>query len=162
MPPGRAKRVLSRRYLRCGDDLHRCKCLRRRGQSSRGAACRQHGLSPRGTGTRRRGCPTLVLPECAAAIARRTGNPDLARQLVLLIEQYPRLQLVALTLPLAQRAAQSAAMHQLRGADAVYVAVAGAVGARLITWDVEMLNRGAAVVSTATPTMWLEESVAGP
>lgn len=106
-------------------------------------------------------CPTLVLPECAAAIARRTDDPDLARQLVLLIEQYPRLHLVALTLPLAQRAAQIAAMHQLRGADAVYVAVAGAVGARLITWDVEMLNRGAAVVSTATPTMWLEESVAG-
>jgi len=73
-------------------------------------------------------CPTLVLPECAAAIARRTDDPDLARQLVLLIEQYPRLQLVALTLPLAQRAAQIAATHQLRGADAVYVAVAGAVG----------------------------------
>lgn len=107
-------------------------------------------------------CPTLVLPECAAAIARRTGDPDLARQLVLLIEQYPRLQLVALTLPLAQRAAQIAATHQLRGADAVYVAVTGAVGARLITWDVEMLDRGAAVVPTATPTMWLEESAAGP
>ena len=107
-------------------------------------------------------CPTLVLPECAAAIARRTGDPDLAQQLVLLIEQYPRLQLVALTLPLAQRAVQIAAMHQLRGADAVYVAVAGAVGARVITWDVEMLDRGAAVVPTATPTMWLEESAAGP
>ncbi len=107
-------------------------------------------------------CPTLVLPECAAAIARRTDDPDLARQLVLLIEQYPRLQLVALALPLAQRAVQVAAMHQLRGADAVYVAVAGAVGARLITWEVEMLNRGAAGVSTATPTMWLEESAAGP
>ncbi len=107
-------------------------------------------------------CPTLVLPECAAAIARRTGDPDLAQQLVLLIEQYPRLQLVALALPLAQRAVQVAAMHQLRGADAVYVAVAGAVGARLITWDVEMLDRGAAVVPTATPTLWLEESAARP
>ena len=78
-------------------------------------------------------CPTLVLSECAAAIARRTGNPDLGDRLVRLIEQFPNLQHIVLTLPLAQRAARIAAMHQLRGADAVYVATAEAAGARLIT-----------------------------
>ena len=107
-------------------------------------------------------CPVLVLPECAAAIARRTGHPNLAEQIVLLIEQFPNLQLIALTLPLAQRTARIAGIHQLRGADAVYVATAETAGARLITWDVEMLNRGAAVVPTTTPTIWLAETAAGP
>lgn len=100
-------------------------------------------------------CPTLVLAECSAAIARQTGDPGLAHNLVVLIEHFPHLQFAALDVPLAQRAAQLAAAHRLRGADAVYVALAQAVNATLITWDTEMLTRGKAVVPTQTPMEWL-------
>ncbi|MCK5382086.1 MAG: hypothetical protein KAJ81_11470, partial [Candidatus Latescibacteria bacterium] len=49
-------------------------------------------------------CPTLVLPECAAAIARPTGDAALVEELTMLIESYPGLSLVALELSLARRA----------------------------------------------------------
>jgi predicted nucleic acid-binding protein len=100
-------------------------------------------------------CPILVLPECAAAIARPTGDAGLGEELVALIEAMPGLQLVHLDSPLAHRAAEIAARHRLRGADAIYVAVAEALDAALITWDAEMLERGAAIVTTMTPSQFL-------
>jgi predicted nucleic acid-binding protein len=105
-------------------------------------------------------CPTLVLPECAAAIARPTADPRLAEELVLLIEGLPRLHLVPLDHTLAQRASRVARDHRLRGADSVYVSVADTFDSRLIAWDAEMLERGGAVVTTMTPLEWLEELVA--
>ncbi|MBN1582878.1 MAG: type II toxin-antitoxin system VapC family toxin [Anaerolineae bacterium] len=100
-------------------------------------------------------CPSLVLPECAAAIARPTGDAALGEELVALIEAMPGLQLVHLDSSLAHRAAEIATRHRLRGADAVYVAVAEALDAILITLDAEMLERGAVVVTTMTPTQFL-------
>jgi predicted nucleic acid-binding protein len=105
-------------------------------------------------------CPTLVLPECAAAIARPTADARLAEELVLLIEGLPRLYLVALDLSLAQHASQVAREHRLRGADSVYVSVADIFDSSLIAWDAELLERGAGVVTTLTPLEWLEELVA--
>ncbi len=101
-------------------------------------------------------CPTLVLPECAAAIARPTGDTVLAAELTSLIEAFPGLRLVMLDTSLARRAAQIATIHRLRGADSIYVAVAEAFDATLVTWDVEMLQRSQAVVSTLTPARWNE------
>jgi predicted nucleic acid-binding protein len=77
-----------------------------------------------------------------------------------LVENYPRLQLVPLDLPVARRAAQVARDYRLRGADSVYVSVAEMFDSRLIAWDVEVLERGADVVTTMTPLEWLEEQVA--
>jgi predicted nucleic acid-binding protein len=102
-------------------------------------------------------CPTLLLPECAAAIARPTGDVALAEELVALIAGLPNLRLVSLDPSLAHQAAQVAIHHRLRGADSVYVAVASAANATLITWDDEMLDRGAGVVSTRTPLQWVAE-----
>ena len=101
-------------------------------------------------------CPVLVLPECSAAIPRPTGNETLAEELVSLIETFPGLQLVPFSLQLARRAARIAATHRLRGADAIYVAVAEEFAALLVTWDLEMLERSPAVVQTETPEGWLE------
>ncbi len=105
-------------------------------------------------------CPILVLPECAAAIARPTGDLALGEELVALIESVPGLRLVSLDLSLAHRAVQIATHHRLRGADSVYVAVAEAFDTALITWDAEMLERGAGIVTTMTPSQWLDEQVA--
>jgi predicted nucleic acid-binding protein len=102
-------------------------------------------------------CPTLVLPECAAAIARPTGDVALAEELVALIADFPGLRLVSLDPSLAHQAVQVATRHRLRGADSVYVAVANAANATLITWDDEMLDRGAGVVTTRTPQQWMSE-----
>jgi len=99
-------------------------------------------------------CPTLVLAECAAAIARPTGDSALAEELIVLIENYPGLRLVSIDLPLARRAAQIATTYRLRGSDSIYVAVAEMFNATLITWDIEMQQRGSAVVQTLTPTEW--------
>jgi predicted nucleic acid-binding protein len=63
---------------------------------------------------------------------------------------------------LAQRAAELAAVHQLRGADAVYVAVAAEYGATLITWDTEQLTRAATATQLETPTTWLAGRMLGP
>ena len=44
-------------------------------------------------------CPTLVIPECAAAIVRPTGDMALAEELVALIAGFPGLRLVSLDPP---------------------------------------------------------------
>jgi predicted nucleic acid-binding protein len=105
-------------------------------------------------------CPTLLLPECAAAIARPTADAKLAEELVSLVESFPGLQLVPLDLSLAHRAAQVARDHRLRGADSVYISVAEAFDSKLIAWDAEMLESGPEVVTTMTPLRWVEEQVA--
>ena len=102
-------------------------------------------------------CPALVLPECAAAVARPTGDAALGEELVALIEEIPTLHLANLDPPLVRRAARIAAHHRLRGADACYVAVAEAFSATLITLDAEMLERGAEIVTTMTPMQWMDE-----
>jgi len=107
-------------------------------------------------------CPSLLLPECSAAIARRTGNAALARRLVSIVKNFAGMRMVALSIPLAERAAQIAAVQRLRGADSVYVAVAEEFAATLVTWDGEMLQRGAAVVTTITPDDWLKTQQTTP
>jgi len=96
-------------------------------------------------------CPTLLLAECAAAVARATEDEALAEQVIALLEAFPGLTFISLSLDLARRAAEIAVHHRLRGADAVYVAVAERSGSTLVSWDREMLQRGRAIVVTATP-----------
>jgi predicted nucleic acid-binding protein len=86
-------------------------------------------------------CPTLVLAECGAAIARPTGDSALSKKLVSLVEHFPGMNHVPLDLRFACRAAEMAIEYRLRGADAVYVAVAEVFDAALISWDEEMLQR---------------------
>ena len=105
-------------------------------------------------------CPTLVLSECAVAIARPTGDPILSRKLVSLVERFPGMSQVPLDQSLARRAAEIAIDHRLRGADAVYVAVAAAFDASLVSWDEEMLQRCPDFVSIFSPAQWLEKPAA--
>ncbi|MCK9566529.1 MAG: type II toxin-antitoxin system VapC family toxin [Methanothrix sp.] len=98
-------------------------------------------------------CPTLVLAECAAAISRQTDDPSLAEELVGIIIDLPAINLILLDLPLAIKASTMALKYRLRGADSVYVAVAAAFDAALVTWDKEMLKRGSMAVETSTPDL---------
>ena len=65
---------------------------------------------------------------------------------------------ISLDLPLALRAAEIAIENRLRGADAVYVAVASDYDAILISWDEEMLERCPESVLAMSPEGWLEDA----
>ena len=101
--------------------------------------------------------PSLVLPECAGAMVRVTGSPETARTMVSLLEGIPQLELVPVTTELAQAAAEIAGSCRLRGSDACYAALARDRGATLITWDQEVLERGAAVATVRSPLQWMQE-----
>lgn len=72
--------------------------------------------------------PVLVLPEVGGAIARVTGSSVLGRRAVDWLLSLPVLRLVSVDHELGIRAGQLAAEQRLRGADAVYVAVAAGLG----------------------------------
>jgi len=95
--------------------------------------------------------PVLLLPEMAGAISRRTGRPRLAQHAVDLLQELSSVRLVSVDPTLAKAAAQLAADHALRGADAVYAATARQLELPLVTLDSEQLERSQAVVSTITP-----------
>jgi predicted nucleic acid-binding protein len=86
----------------------------------------------------------------------------LAQRLVSVVKNFIGMRLIALSIPLAERAAQIAADQRFRGADAVYVAVAEEFAATLVTWDDDMLRRGAALVTTMTPDDWLKAQPTTP
>lgn len=102
-------------------------------------------------------CPSLVLPECAAAIMRATDDPVAVRKIVRHIRDARWLKLVPLSDALADQSAEAASRCRTRGADSCYIALAAQLGAKLITWDREMLERGSTLVESLTPEQWLQE-----
>jgi len=95
--------------------------------------------------------PTLLLVELAGVIGRVHGDPERAWRVVTNLSTNPQATFVALDETLALRAADLAASHRLRGADAVYVGVAQQAGCPLVTLDAEQLRRVAGVITAQTP-----------
>ena len=93
--------------------------------------------------------PLVVLAELAGPIARQTGDPDQAHQAVQQLRRLPQLYLVPVNEVLATLAAQLAADLRLRGADAVYVALAAQLGLPLVSWDREQIERGGQRIAVA-------------
>jgi predicted nucleic acid-binding protein len=79
--------------------------------------------------------PTLVRPELAGALIRRTGDAGLAREAAELAFLGGQVIFVDLDARLTDEAADLAAGAGLRGADAVYVATARRFDAILVTLD---------------------------
>jgi predicted nucleic acid-binding protein len=96
--------------------------------------------------------PALLLPEVAGAVARRTGEPRLALDALHAVQRLPGLRLVPIDEALALEAARLAARFRIRGADAVYVAVASDLRLPLVTWDGEQRDRAERVVQVLAPT----------
>lgn len=95
--------------------------------------------------------PAIILPEMAAALARRDADPlDVAQQLGA-IGAWPGGTIVPVDEPLAALSARLAADQRLRGCDAIYVALAHTVGADLISLDDEQRSRAPRSVTTLTP-----------
>ena len=95
--------------------------------------------------------PALLIPEVASALARVSGASAAALEYARAIAALPHLSVIALTAVTAHHAAELAAMHRLRGADAVYVAVARRYGTTVVTRDEEQEARGSAVVACVPP-----------
>jgi predicted nucleic acid-binding protein len=101
--------------------------------------------------------PFLVLAEIAGALSRSFRDPIRARLEVDLLRDLHHIQFVPIDATVTQDAAEIAADRALRGADAVYVAVARRYGCALVTLDREQRERAAPVVRTLTPAEALAE-----
>jgi predicted nucleic acid-binding protein len=95
--------------------------------------------------------PALLLPEVAGAVARRTGQPRLARRAVDAVLRLPELRLVPVDDVLARTAARLAGKLRVRGADAIYIAVAAGLRLPLVTWDSEQRDRAGRLVEVLIP-----------
>jgi len=95
--------------------------------------------------------PNLALAEVAGAVAHRTGQAALGVAAARRIEETPSLRVVSLTHQVGVVATRLAAILSLRGADAVYVALAELLGGSLVTWDQEHLARAAGTITVQTP-----------
>ena len=95
--------------------------------------------------------PALMPAEVVGAISRRTGKPELATRALNHLLKLPALRLVALDRRLGKAAAPLAASAGLRGADAVYAALAQHLSIPLVTWDEEIGQRVGAVLTVIQP-----------
>ena len=95
--------------------------------------------------------PVILLAEVAAALSRGMGDPRLAHRVVRQLARSEVIELIQITMPIAERAAEIAAEHRIRGCDAVYVALADQLSDTLVTLDRQQLERGAAVVTVRAP-----------
>ena len=102
--------------------------------------------------------PLILLPEVAGPIARVTGRQNGIADAIRAIVDAPGVFLSPLDDHLAGASWRLAAELGLKGADAVYVALAQNLGFPLVTWDREQLERAPDVISVRTPTELLEVS----
>jgi predicted nucleic acid-binding protein len=95
--------------------------------------------------------PVILLAEIAAALSRGLNNPTLAHRVVQQLLNSKIVDLAPVTPNLAERAAAISADHQIRGCDAIYLALAEQLGDHLVTLDQQQFERGAAIVTTHKP-----------
>lgn len=103
--------------------------------------------------------PNLVLAEVAGAISRTPNDPVRAEAFAITLGQLPNVTVVALDMTLGDQARTLAAQHGLRGADAVYAAVAQQAGCTLISLDHEHLTRLGGIVTGHIPAAALAELI---
>jgi len=95
--------------------------------------------------------PLFVLVEVAGVLGRELRDPIRARLFVEKMHTISTISFVAFDEELTAKAAELAADRALRGADALYVAVAQQYACQLVTLDQEMRTRAAAIVKVRTP-----------
>lgn len=95
--------------------------------------------------------PTLLLVEVAAAIARIFDDTGQGLTMARSIRGLPGQMWIALDEALAEEATRLAAEYRVRGADAVYAAVAWRYGTTLVTRDRQQLQRLLPALPALTP-----------
>jgi predicted nucleic acid-binding protein len=99
--------------------------------------------------------PNVVLVEVAGAISRTRRTPAEAQTFATALSRLPHVTVRVLDEVGALQALTLAAQHGLRGADAVYAAVAREAGSTLVTLDNEHLTRLINIMTVCTPTVAL-------
>ena len=95
--------------------------------------------------------PPILLPEIAGPISRITNVPTAGYRAALQVYALPQVSVVPMDDSLTQLSAQFAANLRLRGADAVYVALASLKNVTLVTLDGEQLTRTNSVITATRP-----------
>lgn len=96
--------------------------------------------------------PIFAIAEVAGAIARRSGQPALGHRAAARVISCPVLALYPSNADISDGVAGLAADLRMRGADAVYVALARELGAPLLTLDAEQRIRASRAIDVQTPT----------
>ncbi|MEW6348808.1 MAG: type II toxin-antitoxin system VapC family toxin [Thermodesulfobacteriota bacterium] len=99
--------------------------------------------------------PNLALVEVAGAISRTRQVPVPAQAFAAALSRLPHLAIRVVDEACALHALTLAAQHGLRGADAVYAAVALEAGSTLVTLDNEHLKRLVNLMTVFTPALAL-------
>jgi predicted nucleic acid-binding protein len=99
--------------------------------------------------------PNLVLIEVAGAISRTRRAPAQAQAFATALRRLPHVTVRVLDEVCALHALTLAAQHGLRGADAVYAAVAREAASMLVTLDNEHLTRLVNLLTVCTPAVAL-------
>lgn len=100
--------------------------------------------------------PEIVLPEVSSAIARGTGDSHLALELVEDLKNIPNFSFIPIDREISNLSAKFAAYYKIRGYDSVYVTVSYIFGLKLITLDVEQIERSKDLIDSSTPEDELE------
>jgi predicted nucleic acid-binding protein len=95
--------------------------------------------------------PAILPVEVAAALCRAGEDMALAQEYAEAILSLPHLTVAVVDDRLARRALALTTQCRSRGADALYVTVASQYGARLVTLDVEQLDRSPPLLLACKP-----------
>jgi len=95
--------------------------------------------------------PVILLAEVAAALSRGAGDLSLVHRVVGQLKRSRGIELVPVTIALAEQAAVIAGDYRIRVCDAIYVALASQLEDCLITLDPQQLERAAAIVDIRRP-----------
>ncbi|MFA5240953.1 MAG: type II toxin-antitoxin system VapC family toxin [Sulfuricella sp.] len=101
--------------------------------------------------------PAILFPEMAAAFSRPGRNSPLASRIMEQIRVWTPIRIYPVDESLALAAEHVALECFIRGADAIYAALANQLGAPLVSWDRELLARAPAGAHAMTPENWLSE-----
>ena len=96
--------------------------------------------------------PEILIPEVASGLVRATTNAEFSFEFVRALRSLPNFAFIPVDGRLADRAATIIFETKLRGADAIYVAVAFAYGVPLITLDEDQLAKGKKLIEVRRPT----------
>lgn len=95
--------------------------------------------------------PEIAIPEITAGLYRGTKDPELAYEFAMALRDLPNLSFVSVDRGLADLAARLIRETGLRGADAIYLALAQDYGLALVTLDKDQLQHGKRFVVVRRP-----------
>lgn len=101
--------------------------------------------------------PLLLTLEVAATIGRKTRDAHQGMRAAEWVRRFPGHVWLPLSETVAATAERFATSLFLRGADAIYVAVAHLSDSVLLTYDTEVIERASKVVKVMEPDAWLRK-----